>query len=138
MFSITKKANYGISAILELAEKYKTQELVQIKTIAEKRGIPKQYLDQIFNQLARTGIIKSYRGNKGGYKLGRDPSEITLFQVMETLEGEFELSKTDRLIGAITGLFEAVEDEARKILSISLAEIILNQQKLSKKAMFYI
>jgi Rrf2 family protein len=137
MFSITKKANYGILALLELAENYHTGR-IQIKDIAQKRNIPKQYLDQIFNRLVRTGLIKSYRGNKGGYKLADDPSNISLIKILELLEGEIELSKNNQTIDSITDLFIKAEKEIKKTFDITLTEILQKQQQYKSKTMFYI
>ncbi len=77
MFSITSKAHYGIAATIELAHRY-GNGVTQIKDIAERREIPKNYLEQIFNRLTKHGIIKSVRGKKGGYLLADDPALVSI------------------------------------------------------------
>lgn len=136
MFSTTTKTNYGVSAILELAQNY-GRGLVQIKDIVQRRDIPKNYLEQIFNRLNKYGIINSVRGNKGGYELSDDPVNISLLTVMEALEGEIELRKYPG-IKAVQELFAIIENEAKKVFNISLAELVIRQQKYEDQVMFHI
>ena len=136
MFSITSKAHYGIAAIMELAQQY-GNGVTQIKDIAERRKIPKNYLEQIFNRLTRHGIIKSVRGKNGGYLLADDPAKISLLKILEALEGEFELEKQCK-ISAVQEIFREIEENTRKILDVTLADIILMQQKYDNQIHFYI
>lgn len=136
MFSTTIKSHYGVSAIIELARNY-NKGLVQIKDIVSRRNIPKTYLEQIFNRLNKHGLITSVRGNKGGYQLSDDPANITLLAVLEALEGEIELRKYPG-IKIVQELFTEIEDKARKILDISLAELVLREQKYKDQVMFHI
>ena len=86
MFSLSSKGNYGIAAILELAANY-GNGLLHLKDIAQKRKIPKHYLVQLFNGLLKAGLLRSVRGNKGGYELNDDPANVSFLQVLEMLEG---------------------------------------------------
>ena len=95
MVTISSKSRYGIAALLALAEFYNSG-LLQLKDIASRCDIPHQYLEQIFNRLNKTGIIKSTRGKKGGYKLAEPPDKITVLKIVNALEGEIEfLSPSD-------------------------------------------
>ncbi len=62
-------------------------EPVQIRVISERQAIPSRYLEQIFQRLRRAGLIRSKRGPGGGYTLARLPSEISLHEIVEALEG---------------------------------------------------
>lgn len=62
-------------------------EPVQIRVISQRQAIPSRYLEQIFQRLRRAGLIRSKRGPGGGYTLARPPSEISLREIVEALEG---------------------------------------------------
>ncbi|MDZ7960780.1 MAG: Rrf2 family transcriptional regulator [Aulosira sp. DedQUE10] len=84
---ISCKSEYAILALLEMATHYQSGEPLQIRQIAAQQNIPDRYLEQLLATLRRGGIIKSQRGSKGGYLLAREPRRITLFEVLECLEG---------------------------------------------------
>lgn len=58
-----------------------------IKELAERRGIPDQFLEQLFSTLRRDGFLTSHRGMRGGYTLARPPEEITVLEVVQALDG---------------------------------------------------
>lgn len=58
-----------------------------IRAIAERQMVPEQYLEQIIGTLRREGLVTSVRGAQGGYMLAREPSEITIGELMRLLEG---------------------------------------------------
>lgn len=60
---------------------------LNIKTIADRQGIPEKYLEQIFAMLKKNGIIRSVRGAQGGYLLAGTPDKITVRQILNALEG---------------------------------------------------
>ncbi len=60
---------------------------VQAVQIADRQGIPKQYLDQLMLMLRKAGLVESVRGRQGGYKLARPAATITLLDVIVALEG---------------------------------------------------
>jgi Rrf2 family cysteine metabolism transcriptional repressor len=136
MFSLTTKAHYGVSAMVELARNH-DRGLLQVKEIVARRHIPKNYLEQIFNRLNRHGLLKSVRGNKGGYQLADDPSKISLLKVLEALEGEMELGR-DNGVEPIGKLYAMIEEQARAILGISLARIALEEQAREQQIMYHI
>jgi Rrf2 family protein len=70
-----------------MATHYQSGEPMQIRQIAAQQNIPDRYLEQLLATLRRGGIIKSQRGSKGGYLLAREPKKITLFEILECLEG---------------------------------------------------
>ena len=76
--------------MLELASHY-GEGPIELKEIARKENISLKYLEQVINPLRAAGLVKSIRGSKGGYSLGRPPSEICLYDVVETLEGPLNL-----------------------------------------------
>ncbi len=87
---LTRQCDYGVRAVLYLAGlAYGT--VVQTKEIAAQEEIPRKYLPSIIRTLARSGIIRTLRGNQGGVMLSRPPEEITLHEVIESIEGPIAL-----------------------------------------------
>lgn len=84
---ISSKGEYGLLAIVDLAMQPQDAPPVQAYQIAERQGIPKQYLDQLMLTLRKVGLVASSRGRQGGYKLARPANTITLLEVVMALEG---------------------------------------------------
>ena len=81
------KSEYAILALLEMATHYENGEPMQIRQIATQQKIPDRYLEQLLATMRRGGIVKSQRGSKGGYLLAREPRKISIFEILECLEG---------------------------------------------------
>ncbi len=87
---LSTKIRYGTRAILELACRY-GEGPIELKEIAKKQDISIKYLEQVIIPLRTAGMVKSVRGSKGGYSLALPPSEVSLNDVIETLEGPLAL-----------------------------------------------
>lgn len=85
MISVTAKSRYAVVGMAELARS--SGAPVPIATVAERRGIPVQFLEQLFASLRRAGLLISQRGVKGGYRLARDADQITVLEVVQALDG---------------------------------------------------
>ncbi|HHY64233.1 MAG TPA: Rrf2 family transcriptional regulator, partial [Clostridiaceae bacterium] len=83
---ISTKGRYGLHALVDLAL-HGSGQPETIKNIAERCRLPEEYILQIFVVLRRAGIVKSVRGSRGGYILAKAPSEITVGDVLTSLEG---------------------------------------------------
>jgi len=88
---LSTRAKYGIHAMLDLAQ-HRGAGPQSIKLIAERQGIPEQYLEQLIALLRREGLVSSVRGAQGGYLLTKPPGEITMAKLMRVLEGPISLS----------------------------------------------
>ena len=88
---LSTKGRYGVKAMVDLAINYGEQP-VSIKSISERQSISEYYLEQLFSSLRRAKLIKSVRGAQGGYILNRAPEEITIYDVINVLEGPIEIS----------------------------------------------
>jgi Rrf2 family transcriptional regulator, cysteine metabolism repressor len=88
---ITTKSDYGMRAAIDLARLYPTGEPVQVKDIADRQGIPKDFLSLIMVDLRKGGIVESVRGPRGGYRLARTPAEVSMGEILEVLEGPIQL-----------------------------------------------
>jgi len=87
---ITQEAEYAIQIVDYLAHNSKRSGAVEI---SEGITAPLRFTKNILQKLARSGLIRSYLGNRGGYELGRPPEEISLFDVMEVPEGPIWLHR---------------------------------------------
>ena len=82
---VTAKAEYAVRAMLELAT---TEEvLLKGERIARGQGIPLKFLENILVDLRHADLVHAQRGAEGGYRLAREPEEITLGQVIRAVEG---------------------------------------------------
>jgi Rrf2 family cysteine metabolism transcriptional repressor len=84
MFST--KAEYGVRVMVELARRA-GEEPIPLAEIAERGGLPLAYLEHLVARLRKAGLVESRRGSRGGYLLARSPTEITMAEVVEALEG---------------------------------------------------
>ena len=87
---LSKKSRYGLRALIDLALNSRT-ELVSLGSIAQRNDISAQYLEHVFSALRKGHIVKSMKGSQGGYFLEREPEEITVAQIVEALEGTYDL-----------------------------------------------
>ncbi len=92
MLKLSTKGRYGSRLMLDLALNYGSGPIL-LKEIAERQGISIGYLEQIVPGLKAAELITSTRGYKGGYVLSRDPSDITLKEIINALEGPVELTE---------------------------------------------
>jgi Rrf2 family protein len=86
MISITSKSRYAVVALAELARS--GEQPVPIASLAERRGMPVQFLEQLFSTLRRAGLLESHRGVKGGYTLARPADQIAVLDVVQALDGK--------------------------------------------------
>ena len=86
----TKAEEYGMLGILYLVAKGDAG-ITPLSEIAEAKEIPEKFLAKIFQSLARNGIVRSYRGVKGGFTLARSPDEITVMSVLKAIQGPYHL-----------------------------------------------
>ena len=87
---LSTKGRYGLKAMYDLALNY-GDEPVPLKSIAERQGISENYLEQLMANLRKAGLVRSIRGAYGGYLLSREPSKITVGDVLRALEGPIGL-----------------------------------------------
>ena len=130
MLSITTKSPYAIRALTELARTGGAGP-VPIGELARRRDIPVQFLEQLFAVLRRAGLLKSQRGVKGGYSFARQPSDITVLELVELLDG--------RLGAGSDGIFADAADAARAVLgSTTISDVVEREARDAGAAMYYI
>lgn len=144
---VSTKGRYGLRALADMAAQA-GQTPVPLAVIAKRQHISLNYLEQVFGQLRKAGILKSIKGPNGGYMLAREAKDITVKEILEVLEGPFsivdqtETEDMDTLQKAIKSL---VWDEIDKQVNGFLAGRTLWQlaeeyqgQKQGEDMMFYI
>lgn len=86
---ISKKAEYALRAVVSLGRKPVGTTWL-IEEISETERIPVKFLEQILLELRRADLLRSRRGVGGGYQLNRQPSEISLGEILRIIDGSFE------------------------------------------------
>ena len=88
----TKAEEYGIFGILYLAEQ-PVGKVTPLSEISELQDVPEKFLAKIFQSLSRSGLVRSHRGVKGGFSLGRPAGRISVLQIVESIQGPYFIAK---------------------------------------------
>ena len=83
---ISAKADYAVRAAVELAAA-PNEKPIKAEAVATKQGIPLNFLENILGELRHAGIVRSQRGFEGGFRLARDPADITIADIIRAVEG---------------------------------------------------
>jgi Rrf2 family protein len=131
--------------MLELAAHYGSGEPVRIRRIAERHDVPPRFLVQILLQLKGAGVVNSVRGAAGGYQLLKSPSEISLGQVMDVIDGSSEdnpqttaASPDSPLVKVLTQAWSDVAAVQRKMLYETTLAELLERAKTRDEQMYNI
>jgi Rrf2 family protein len=95
MIKLTKRTEYGLIALLHLADR--EGQVVPVREIGDRYPVPRRVLAEVLKDLGRAGIVQSQRGAAGGYWLTRPAGAVTLGQVVTALEGEPSLTSCQDL-----------------------------------------
>lgn len=137
MITVSEKSRSAVLALTELAQ-HRGGGPVPILEVADARGIPLHLVEQLFSALRRAGILQSQRGVKGGYLFRRAPEEVTVLDVVETVDGRLSTEPTGAPDGA-----EAIWGEARAALAtllgaVTIADVVEREERLQGAPMFHI
>ncbi|MBE9178874.1 Rrf2 family transcriptional regulator [Oculatella sp. LEGE 06141] len=138
------KVEYALVALLELSTYFERGEPLQIKQIAANQGIPDRYLEQVFASLRHAGIVRSQRGNRGGYLLAREPWQITLLDVFNCLEVGSDSKQGRQPEGVDRGIVREVwkeaQQKARTVLQQHTIQDLRQQREARQRlsSMYYI
>ena len=89
---LTTKGRYGLRAMFELAKDYGMGP-IPIKAISERQHLSTHYLEQLLAKLRKNGLIQSVRGPGGGYVLAKKPANISIGDIVRSLEGPVAMAK---------------------------------------------
>lgn len=128
---LTSRGRYAVTAILDIALHGETNP-VNLADISERQAISLSYLEQLFAQLRREGIVHSVRGPGGGYQLGKTPAEINVGMIISAVNESIDVTKCkgngncSQDAQCLThSLWERLEDQIEQFLhTITLAELV--------------
>jgi Rrf2 family protein len=134
---LSNKGRYAVRALFDIAY-FNEGKPTQVKDIAEREGIPPRFLEQIFQDLKRAGLVGSKRGPQGGYSLLAEPAEISVGRVLRVTEGSVSLTEeredgtdadglsardiTEDVFGELSGKIQECFDEVSLQQLCQLAE----------------
>lgn len=90
MLTISREADYAVRLLVHLAAA--NPQRVSSRTLVEAEQVPESFLFKILQRLMRHRVIRSYRGVNGGYRLAVDPERLTLYRLLEIVEGPIGLN----------------------------------------------
>ena len=139
---ISTKGLYGTLAIMDLAMHYATGH-VHKADIAERQGIPEQYLAQLLAALRRAGFVRSVRGPAGGHTLARHPRDITVGDVVELLDGPLvtgrATSSADSTSRTVTlNLLRQADDAAARVLNDVTFDVLVARWQEAEGSMDFV
>jgi Rrf2 family protein len=129
---LTKAGDYGIFGVIYLAKQPKGK-IVSLAEVAKEEKLPEKFLAKIFQNLARSGLVTSHRGARGGFSLARPANQITVKELLESIQGPIhftrclsELGDCDRKeICQLRKLWEKSQEYSIKLLTQhTLADLV--------------
>ncbi len=88
---LSRKSDYALRAVRHLAN-LPTGKLGSINSISEAESVPREFLAKILKDLTRAGLLMSYQGVPGGYRLAHQPKDVTFLDVIEAIDGPIHLN----------------------------------------------
>lgn len=90
MLTISREADYAVRVMVHMASS--AQDRYQAKTLASDEHIPESFLSKILQMLIKQRVVRSFRGVGGGYQLAVDPARLSLYRLVEMVEGPVGLN----------------------------------------------
>lgn len=130
---ITLESDYALRILTAIAYR---EDVADAKTISSETSVTPRFALKILHKLVQGGLVKSFKGVKGGYKLGVAPEEITLRRVIELIDGPIVIARClenqevcsigcDKTACVYHHIFESVSlDLARRLEKITIADVI--------------
>lgn len=137
---ISTKGRYGLTIMVALAKKY-GEGPTSLKSIAREHNLSEYYLEQLAAPLRNAGLIKSIRGAYGGYKLSKQPRDITAGDIIRVLEGPITLVEDiEDEEPANQALWLRIRDAVKSVLDeTTLEDLLQHEDDEPREAyMFYI
>ena len=131
---ITREIDYAVRALKYIAEKGK--EKVPVAELVEELGIKRPMLRKIMQELAKAGMVVSYKGNNGGFSLSKRPGDIYLLELVEIFQGKFSINECvlnkgicpNRESCVLKGKIEDIEENVKRQLeSINLKSLMIKR-----------
>lgn len=146
---LSAKSRYALAATIHMAQNSNKNEYITLISISEKLDISKIYLEQVFSLLKRGGIVTSIKGSQGGYQLARDSKQITVYDILSSVETSlFETTeetikeRAPEIEAALNyAVYEPLDEAVKSMLmKVSLYDLVSESEKHKPDQgfMFYI
>jgi Rrf2 family protein len=83
---VSAKSDYALRALIEIAAR-ENEDAVSAEELGRRQEIPRGFLQAILADLRRAGIVMSQRGQAGGWRMARDPGEVSVADVIRAIDG---------------------------------------------------
>ncbi len=142
MSRFSARVEYACLAALELALHYQSGRTVQVKTITARHHIPRGFLVQILRELKNAGLVQSVRGSSGGYHLARPPAEISVWDIVQAVQGGERRERTtieqSPLAPVFQGLWQQLDHQEEQLLRRTTLEKLVKKLPSELEPMYYI
>lgn len=138
---ITSESDYALRILASMAEH---KEVVDAKTLASETSVTLRFTLKILHKLVTAGIVASYKGAKGGYKLNHAPEKVTLKMVIELIDGPIAIARCvdtteacslncDKTSCSLHHIFDYISfDIASKLDKITISDVINGTYRLKQ------
>jgi Rrf2 family transcriptional regulator, cysteine metabolism repressor len=134
---ISTKGRYGLMLLVDLAV-HEGNSPISLKSVAERQSLSEHYLEQLIAPLRNAGFVRSIRGAYGGYVLARPKAEITVKEIIFTLEGPITVVDDD-IDDGLDELWDSLRTAICDVLeSMTLEDLVHMKQSGGQGYMFYI
>ena len=117
---ISSKSNYALKAMIYIA--INNDKKVKIKDISKSEDIPAKFLEQVISLLTKNGLLRSYRGNNGGYQLTKNPKDYNVYEIITSVDGRIDINYDQK---NLLKFFDNYNNNIKEYLSsITLADLI--------------
>jgi Rrf2 family protein len=127
---LTRASSYALHAVAFMAQQ-KSDKPVASHNIAQARGIPERFLLKVLKPLVSARVLTSIKGPNGGYKLARQPQDITMLEILEAVDGPirgqapFSDENNSPLNSKLETICKTSADNVRKQLEkIKISELV--------------
>ena len=136
---LTRRGDYAVRAAIALARANPEGGYRKLREIAAEMAIPLRYTHEILSLLVRAGLVEAMAGKLGGYRLVREPGDISLLQVVEAAEGRLRLDRCTLSGGpchwqqSICAVHPALEEACRSLTNSLRAETLAHVLQLDER-----
>lgn len=140
--TISNKARYGVRIMIYIA--LESGKTITVQDVFIKEDVSKRYLEQIFAELKKNGLVASVKGKHGGYFIPKALKDITAYDVIYALEGEGGINSLapskDKELEAVLGeqLWHPLQEAVELLLRSITVESLLSDYTTRQTNMFYI
>lgn len=140
--NISNKAKYGVRIMMYIATS--SESTLTVQKIFNIEDVSKRYLEQIFSDLKKQGLVKSIKGKHGGYYIAKAMDAITVYDIIEAIEGKSDIgalpTEGQKEIEAVfkEQLWQPLQSSMEALLKGVTLEDLLNDYNETQSNMFYI